>query len=426
MTDALIQFEGFALALALAFFFGLAFEDFYSRANEARPGGVRTFPLLALTGALLYLLDPARLLPLSIGFAAVSLWVGIYYLRRTANMTGREQASVGLVIPICNILAFLIGAASLSQPHWVPVGITAAAVLFLTNSERLHRFAQRIEPSEFVTAGKFLVLTGLVLPLLPNEPVSDLTPITPYQAWLALVAVSGISYASYLLRRYVLRDGGALLVAVLGGLYSSTATTVALARQTREGPCNIVEAQAGILFASSVMFLRVLAVVAVFDFALAKVLAFPALSLAGFGLLAGGVWFGLHRVRAAGHVPQPRLDNPLALSTGALFAALFVAISVVSHYASVRYGVGGIYAVGAAVGLADIDPFIINLAEGGARNVSLPVAASAILVAASSNNLLKAAYALFFAGAKVGRTPAIALTIMSLAGIAAAIVVARI
>jgi len=227
-------FEQLALALGLAFFFGLAFEDYYGRVKEARPGGVRTFPLLALAGAVLYLLDPARLIPLTAGLLCVSLWLAIFYFRRVTEKNAQGEAAVGFMVPVCNVIAFLLGPAALAQPPWVSAGVTAAAVLLLTNRDQLHRFAREIEIAELVTAGKFLVLTGLVLPLLPDHAVSSLTNITPRQAWLALIAVSAISYASYLLQRYVMPRGGASIpVAVLGGLYSSTATAVALARQAR-------------------------------------------------------------------------------------------------------------------------------------------------------------------------------------------------
>jgi hypothetical protein len=181
-------FEQLALALGLAFFFGLAFEDYYGRVKEARPGGVRTFPLLALAGSVLYLLDPQRLIPLTAGLLCVGAWLAIFYFRRTTEKNARGEAAVGFMVPVCNVIAFLLGPAALAQPPWLPAGVTAAAVLLLTNRDQLHRFAREIEIPELVTAGKFLVLTGLVLPLLPNQPISSLTSITPRQAWLALIA----------------------------------------------------------------------------------------------------------------------------------------------------------------------------------------------------------------------------------------------
>jgi uncharacterized membrane protein (DUF4010 family) len=124
---------------------------------------------------------------------------------------------------------------------------------------------RQIEVGEIVTAGKFLILTGLVLPFLPNEPVTRLTEVTPHQVWLAVLAVCIVSYASYLLQRYVALAGGGLWVAVLGGLYSSTATTVVLARRARAEPTTLQQAQTGIILATSVMYLRLLVIIAIFD-----------------------------------------------------------------------------------------------------------------------------------------------------------------
>ena len=213
------------LLLGLGFFFGLAFEEFHARTNQKRPGGVRSFPLLALTGALLYRLDPTHLVPLSAGLLALSAWLTCYYWRHLDETDAEGLPNVGLMVPICNVLAYLLGPVALAEPPWVAIGATVAAVLLLTARQELHGFARRIELTEIVNAGRFLLLTGFVLPLLPDTPVTDLTPITPHQVWLAVVAVCTVSYASYLLQRYVAPPGAGLLVALLGGLYSSTATT---------------------------------------------------------------------------------------------------------------------------------------------------------------------------------------------------------
>ena len=127
--------------------------------------------------------------------------------------------------------AYLLGAVALALPPWVAVTTTVVAVLLLTGRTWLHDLARRIDMSEIVTAGQFLILTGIILPLLPNEPVTTLTAITPRQVWLALVVVCTFSYVSYLAQRYWAAAAGGLWMAALGGLYSSTATTVVLARQ---------------------------------------------------------------------------------------------------------------------------------------------------------------------------------------------------
>ncbi len=293
------------LLLGLGFFFGLAFEEFYARANQKRPGGVRTFPLLALTGALLYRLDPAHLVPLSAGLLALSAWLTCYYWRHLDETDAEGFPNVGLMVPICNVLAYLLGPVALAEPPWVAVGATVAAVLLLTARQELHGFARRIELAEIVNAGRFLLLTGFVLPLLPDTPVTDLTPITPHQVWLAVVAVCTVSYASYLLQRYVAPPGAGLLVALLGGLYSSTATTLVLARQARDEASAVRQSEAGIVLATAVMYLRLLIIIFVFNRDLALALAPPLLVLSALGLAMALEWYWI------GGRTRPRRGTPL-------------------------------------------------------------------------------------------------------------------
>jgi len=327
-----------AFLLGLSLFFGLAFEEFYAHQGRTQPGGVRTFPLLALAGAMLYLLDATHLIPISVGVLVVGAWLHAYYRSAVAERDAEGVQNVGLTVPVCNLLAYLLGPIALTQPHWVAVALTVTAVLLLTGRERLHTMARQLELPEIITAGKFLILTGIILPLLPNEPITPLTRVTPYQAWLALVAVCTLSYGSYLLQRYWASNRSAFVTAILGGLYSSTATTVVLARRasTREIP--LARAQVGIALATAVMYLRILAIIAVFNWSLGAKLApsLLALSLLGFALA------GLHNWCAGRPAAQTSVrvepSNPLELSAAALFAVLFVAISIASTWAADHFG----------------------------------------------------------------------------------------
>src|ERR1700676_395865 len=275
---------GFLLLLGLGFFFGLAFEEFHAQAAQARPGGVRSFPLLALAGGLLYRLATQHLLPLSVGLLVLGAWLTCYYWRHVVETDAEGRPNVGLMVPICNVLAYLLGPIALTEPPWMAIGVTVVAVLLLTAREKLHGLARRLEIGEIRTGGKVLILTALVLPFLPTEPVTHLTDITPHQVWLAVLAVCSISYASYLLQRYIAPPGAGLWVAVLGGLYSSTATTIVLARRAHAEPATVSQAQTGIILATAIMYLRLLIVVALFDLPLAGRLAAPLLSLTVFGL----------------------------------------------------------------------------------------------------------------------------------------------
>jgi uncharacterized membrane protein (DUF4010 family) len=406
---------GFALSLGLSLFFGLAVEQFHAHTGLQRPGGIRTFPLLALAGALLYLLDTSRLL-LAAGLIALGVWLTIAYWEQ-ARAAERDQRSVELVAPVCATLAYLIGPVALAFPPWVAVATTVAAVLLLTAREQLHALAARVEMDEIATAAKFLILTGIVLPLLPNEPVTSLTAITPYKAWLALLAVCTLSYASYLLQRFLAPADSDLAVACLGGLYSSTATTVVLARAAGAQPESSALAQTGIMLATSVMYLRILVIVAVFDWPLAQDLApvMAVLFLAGLALAALQYRFA-HGASASAASAPPR--NPLELTAAVIFAVLFVVISIATQWARSRFGAAGVEALAAVVGFTDIDPFVLSLAQGGTGALPVATAATAILVAIASNNVLKAGYAVAFAGWRASRGAAAVLIALAFAGIA--------
>jgi uncharacterized membrane protein (DUF4010 family) len=438
-----------ALLLGLSFFLGLAFEESFAHTDERRPGGIRTFPLLALAGGSLYLFDPAHFVPFTGGLVVLGAWLVVYYAAhvrehitahdKTSQAASKEPSqqpiqdpsdepaegdiNSGIVVPLLNVLAYLLGAAALALPHWIAVTITVAAVLFLTGRRQLHGLARRVEIKEIVTAGEFLILTGIVLPLLPNHPVTTLTAITPRQIWLALVVVCSFSYASYLAQRYWAAAARGLWMAALGGLYSSTATTVVLARQAKADPALKRQAQAGITLATAIMYLRILAVVAIFNAELAHVLILPlsALSLAGFAICAMQYWLGAAAEPPAQSPMQAATSgNPLELGAAAIFAALFVAVSVVSVVAKSQFGVSGIYGLAAIVGVTDIDPFVLNLAQGGVTGVSARDLAAAILIASSSNNILKAVYAASFAGGKATAGSAVALLALAAGGIALA------
>jgi uncharacterized membrane protein (DUF4010 family) len=224
------------------------------------------------------------------------------------------------------------------------------------------------------------------------------------------------------LQRYVAPPGGGLLVALLGGLYSSTATTLVLAKQARSEPAVLRTSNAGIVLATAVMYLRLLMVILVFNRALAMVLLMPLVGLSGLGLVVALGWYvlGGREAQSAGSNALP--GNPLELTTAATFAGLFVVISIATAWATQRFGSAGTYALAAIVGVSDIDPFVLNLAQGDASHITVATEANAVLIAASSNNVVKAVYALVYSK---GQTLVGAGTLLLLAvlGIAVAVTV---
>jgi uncharacterized membrane protein (DUF4010 family) len=404
------------LLLALAFFVGLAFEEIYKLEERRVPGGVRTFPLLSLAGALLYLVEPHFALAFVAGLLALAGW--LYGMLRSSPPAAGEGA-LSLIVPVSNLLVYALGPIALAEPAWVAVGSTVAAVLLIGTRERIHLLARIVPQDELLTAGKFLILVGIVLPLLPDTRIIAAAPVTPYRVWLAVVAISSLSYASYLLGRYWRSREGALLPALFGGVYSSTATTVVFAKRQREAGAERPAISAGILAATAIMYPRLAVIVAFFNLRVAIALLPAVVGL--FAAAAALAWWEWHKARRdsveALSVP---VTNPLQLTTALVFAALFLGISLLTAWVQAIFGQAGIFSLAGLVGLSDIDPFVLTLAQGGAAGMAVPALAAAILVAASANNLAKAGYALGFGGLKATRRAAAMLVFLGGIGFAAA------
>ena len=246
------------------------------------------------------------------------------------------------MIPASNLIAYMIGPVALTQPPWVVVAVSVTAVLLLGTREKLHGLIKVIPQDELLTVGKFLILVGIILPLVPNHPVTAATPLTPYHVWLAVVAVCTLSYLSYLLQKYLPARNTALLPAVLGGIYSSTATTVVLAKRQREASAARSDLAAGIVAATAVMYLRLGAILALFDLHLAWDLA-PALGT----LFVVGATLATYEWRKSAeqqsdtnlHIPA---INPLQIPTAITFAVIFVVISVVTESIRTAFGQTGV------------------------------------------------------------------------------------
>jgi uncharacterized membrane protein (DUF4010 family) len=229
-------------------------------------------------------------------------------------------------------------------------------------------------------------------------------PVTPRQIWLAVVITTAISYLGYVLQTYLYPRKGLLLAGLVGGLYSSTATVVVLARRSRGTSESADEMATAIVLAVSMMYLRLLALVAIFRFSAAFVVG-PAL-LALSGLSAGyALWLRRRRPAPAPAVvsPAPKATgdvgvaeralrrNPLELNAALLFAVLFAVVSFVTKYVLDAFQDGGLRAMSFVVGFSDITPFVVSLLQGdfglGDRQI-----VQAVIIASASNNVLKMAY----------------------------------
>jgi len=256
-------------------------------------------------------------------------------------------------------------------------------------------------------------LSAVILPIVPNRTFGSFG-FNPFKAWLIVVAASGISYGSYLREKASEGRGGVLLSAVLGGAYSSTVTTVILAKRARGAHSPRVFA-GSMLMSSGVMYLRTVVLVALFNRGLA-VRLLPAFLIVGMGgLIFGWYWTRMPLSDRQHSQESLRIANPLELSAAFFFALMFVALLAASHYALAHFGRGGIYGIAAVAGTVNIDPFVLGVTQSAQP---MALAAGAIAIAASSNNVMKGLYALGFGDRRTGLQALGLLSGLAVAGLA--------
>lgn len=385
-----------AIVLLLSLFMGFEREEAKQHDGHYAFGGVRTFPLLGMLGYGLALVAGTDVIPVAIGFAVVGAFMVVSFRHKLA-----VSEHAGLTTEAGGLAIYLVGVLVQHGLLWIAATVAIISVLLLDLKRGLEGLAQRVPRDEIVTLAKFLVLAIVILPVLPDGKLTHFE-LVPSDIWLVVVAVSAISYGSYVLQRVLKGRGGVLIAAVLGGAYSSTVTTVVLARQAKQSRLPNLFAGAT-LVASAMMYARLAVLLAVFNFALAAKLA-P--WFAGMAVIVGLAGWLIARQRVDGAAAAQAIQlptNPLQLRAAFLFAIVFVLVLVLTSLAREHFGTSGIYILATIMGLTDVDPFILGIAHGAAATLSLDTAALAIMIAAASNNAIKAVYGASFADRPTGK-----------------------
>lgn len=382
--------------LFLSFLIGLEREEHKASAGSFSFGGVRTFPLIGLLGYSLALLSGPQLLPVALGLAVVAAFLLLSYHHKIAT-----AGTAGITTEMSGLTTYVVGALVYHEQFWIAATLSVASVLLLELKVALESLTKTIASDEILTFTKFLVLTAVILPVLPNQPFGPFQ-INPFKTWLVVVAVSTVSYGSYVLQRLTKEQGGIILTAILGGAYSSTVTTVALARRAaREQHCHLFAG--GTLIASGVMYLRLVVLVGLFNRDLMAILALPFAALAGGAVVAGWLWTRIPDPDSGAVKREYEPKNPLELRAAFLFALLFLVILVATHLVAVYLGKAGIYSLAAIMGITDVDPFIMGMTQSAGTLTPVSTAAMGILIAAASNNVVKGIYAYSLADRRTGR-----------------------
>jgi uncharacterized membrane protein (DUF4010 family) len=383
-------------------------------------GGIRTFPLIALLGALGALVRPFAGMWLLGG-----LLLGIISFIAVSHAWSGRRGDIGISSEVAALVTYVLGALALmndlipddSQRYLLVAGCAATTLALLALKQPMHQFVGRISADDVYATTKFLILGLIVLPVLPNQAYGPLHVLNPFKIGMMILLVAGISFTGYLASRLVGQDRGLLLTGFLGGLVSSTAVTLTYAGKAKKESRLAPLCAVAIVVACSTMFGRIVAVVAVVDRPLLTALAWSLGTMAVIGFFASvGLYVKTNLAAKDAETPEPApanatkdgvaLKNPFELKQAVTFGLLYGGVLFVAKAAQTYLGTGGLYASAVLAGLTDVDAITLSVTDLHRSGLETPVAATAITLAAVTNTIVKSTMAVTIGGKALGKSVA--------------------
>jgi uncharacterized membrane protein (DUF4010 family) len=398
-------FMSLGLALAVGVLIGLQRQQAQvgSDASERlHVGGIRTYPLFALAGALAVLVGrEVGLWLVGVGFAGVIGLVGLAYWDDLHRVGDR-----GLTSEFALIVTYLLGALAISEgvfePAWhklvVVAGVGITVTWLLSLKRPLHDAVAKLSQDDVYAALRFLTISVIVLPLLPNEAYGPFEAFNPFHVMLMVVLIAGLGFVGYVAMRFLGAGRGMGLTGFVGGLVSSTAVTLAFAGRARREPRVRTACALAVLLASTIMVIRVAVEVAVVNPGLLESVLIPLGAMVVVGFVISGALFLRARRDDDARAEEIEVTNPvemkMAIQFGLLFAAVLFAAKAAQHY----FGSGGLYLASILAGLTDMDAITLAVAKMAKEGLNDDVAVTAILLAAVSNTVVKGGMAAVLGG----------------------------
>jgi uncharacterized membrane protein (DUF4010 family) len=366
--------------------------------NPVAKAGLRTFALVALLGALAQLIGARTASPwaVAVGLAAVAGMLIAAYARDEPRDDPGTTTVVAAAVCYCLGVLAAMGEPALAAA----LGVGVTALLYF--KPELEGLSAALSRQDLLSILQFSVLTFVVLPILPDRAMGPYGVLNPHHVWLMVVLISGVGLASYVALRAAGERQGAVLTGLLGGLVSSTATTVLYARRSTESEAAAQLALVVVLLANLMPIARVAVVAAILAPAILGALV-PVLAAAlGAGLAAAAAL--MRRLEHPGALPAPAVRNPTELGTALRFGALYAVVLVASAWLADVGGSRGLYAAALAAGFADVDSPVLSALNlyAGAR-VEARVAVGAIAAAIGANVLFKLAVFFWIGARRVAR-----------------------
>ncbi len=352
-------------------------------------GGVRTHTLWAILGCLAAIATrdfSAFALPVVIAVVAAHLMVA---QGRVANATSPGSTSFA-----ASLLTLMTGALVAWDHTQTAVVVAALTMVVLGIKQPLHAWTRAFTPADIRGTLQFVAITGVILPLVPNRAFGPFDGFNPFSTWLMVVLISGLGFVGYIAMRLFGTRAGILLTSLFGGLASSTASTLAFSRRSKEEPDLSPDYAIAVVIACTVMLPRVGVLIFFLSPALALRVA-PAFAVMMAPAVAYGVWHWWRARRSAKtEVASPAMANPLSLMTAIKFALLYAVIAFLVKAATQLDWQAGILPLSFVSGLTDMDAISLSMANNlRSETVALDLAARAVIIAGIANSLLKAVLA---------------------------------
>lgn len=379
----------FAIALALGFLIGLERDSSGLSGKSHAIAGVRTYTLTGMFGfGCGYLAHIGHHLAIPVGLLAVLSLNIVSHIEKARN--GKS----GWTSEIAALLTFIVGTLCMIARIWIPAAIGIMGTILLSEKGHIEAFVENLKKTEFLATLKFLVVTVIVLPMLPNENFTQFS-LNPASIWKIVIMVSSVGFVGYFLSKRFGAKIGFWLSGILGGIVSSTAVCVATGRMAQKNPLIGANALQASLLASSVMYLRILTLIAFLNPLFAKALWPKLVLLSVLGIVISTICMKLEKIQGKEYVSS--FQNPFEIKPALIFAFLFVVLSVATVYVKEYFGKSGLLVLGGIIGVADVDPFILSLVRDNATVKTVYI--SAVLVAMMSNTIMKGVYFGIFAKA---------------------------
>ena len=382
------------VACGIGFLIGLEREHSALSKKEEEFAGIRTFIFLSLLGfmgaAFHYLISPwifAAILSGIIILTCISYWI----------LAG-SRGDIGGTSELTAIIAVLLGGLTFLGYIQISVGITVVRVVLLSSKLQMQSVIGQITSEEMYDFIRFVVVALLIFPFLPNETYGPYDVLNPRDIGWVILLTSGLGFIGYVMMRIFGADRGILLSGIVGGLVSSTAVTWVFSRKSKEQPALSLNCAIAILAASSIMVIRVLIWIIVFNPELLSTFALP-IGIVFLGAIGVTLFFYRKEKKSKSSEATIPLGKPLNLKGALVFGIIYTVIIFMVAYASDTFGNSGIYLTSGIGGLSDIDAITISVTKLSKTEISILIAQNAILIATIANTLVKIGIALW-AGSK--------------------------